>query len=79
VRRARWILRRRHAAARFILVGVYSAREETIGRTQWPPTVTRPWMNLDAMIYQGRGAAEMSTKKRRPPAYRQPAHFSRLF
>jgi len=25
-------------------------------------------MNLDAMVYQGKGALERSTKKRRPPA-----------
>jgi hypothetical protein len=60
---------RRTPAARFILVGLYSARrEETIRRTQWLPTVTHPWMNLDAWIYQGRGAEERKTKKRRPPA-----------
>jgi hypothetical protein len=29
---------------------------------------THPWMNLDAMVYQGRGAEERRTKKRRPPA-----------
>ena len=68
-RRERWIIRRRNPAARFILTGLYSARrEETIRRTQWLPTTTHPWMNLDAMIYQGRGAAEARTKKRRPPA-----------
>lgn len=68
-RRDRWIVRRRRPAARFILVGLYSARrEETIRRTQWTPTTTHPWMNLDAMIYQGRGADEARTKKRRPPA-----------
>jgi integrase len=69
VRRERWIIRRRTPAARFILVGLYSARrEETIRRTQWVPTITHPWMNLDAWIYQGRGAEERKTKKRRPPA-----------
>jgi integrase len=47
----------------------YSARrEETIRRTQWLPTTTHPWANLDAMVYQGKGALERSTKKRRPPA-----------
>jgi hypothetical protein len=60
---------RRRPAARFILVGLYSARrEETIRRTQWLPTTTHPWMNLNAMIYQGRGSEEQATKKRRPPA-----------
>jgi integrase len=69
VRRERWIIRRRYPAARFCLVGIYSARrEETIRRTQWLPTTTHPWMNLDAMVYQGKGALERSTKKRRPPA-----------
>jgi integrase len=69
VRRERWIINRRRPAARFILVGLYSARrEETIRRTQWLPTRTHPWMNLDAMIYQGRGADERATRKRRPPA-----------
>jgi integrase len=69
LRRERWIIRRRIPAARFILVGLYSARrEETIRRTQWLPTTTHPWMNLDAWIYQGRGADEARTKKRRPPA-----------
>jgi len=69
LRRELWIIRRRYPAARFCLIGVYSARrEETIRRTQWLPTTTHPWMNLDAMVYQGRGALERSTKKRRPPA-----------
>jgi hypothetical protein len=69
LRRERWIINRRRPAARFILVGLYSARrEETIRRTQWVPTTTHPWMNLDAMVYQGRGAEERRTKKRRPPA-----------
>jgi integrase len=68
-RRPRWIIDRRRPAARFLLIGLYSARrEETIRRTQWVPTLTHPWMNLEAMIYQGRGAAEVRTKKRRPPA-----------
>ncbi|QOZ32086.1 hypothetical protein [Bradyrhizobium sp. CCBAU 53421] len=68
-RRERWIIRRRYPAARFCLIGIYSARrEETIRRTQWLPTTTHPWMNLDAMVYQGKGALEQSTKKRRPPA-----------
>jgi hypothetical protein len=69
LRRERWIIRRRYPAARFCLVGIYSARrEETIRRTQWLPTTTHPWMNLEAMVYQGKGALERSTKKRRPPA-----------
>jgi hypothetical protein len=43
-RRERWIINRRRPAARFILVGLYSARrEETIRRTQWLPTTTHPW------------------------------------
>ncbi|MCC8942808.1 hypothetical protein H8A97_42655, partial [Bradyrhizobium sp. Arg62] len=68
VRRARWIIDRRRPAARFILIGLYSARrEETIRRTQWITTTTHPWMNLNAMIYQGRGSDEQATKKRRPP------------
>jgi integrase len=68
-RRERWIINRRRPAARFILVGLYSARrEETIRRTQWLPTTTHPWINLNAMIYQGRGREEQTTKKRRPPA-----------
>ncbi|SHN66589.1 tyrosine-type recombinase/integrase [Bradyrhizobium erythrophlei] len=68
-RRERWIIERRRPAARFMLIGLYSARrEETIRRTQWLQTLTHPWMNLDAMIYQGRGTAEERTKKRRPPA-----------
>ena len=69
LRRERWIIRRRYPAVRFTLVGIYSARrEETIRRTQWLPTTTHPWMNLDAMVYQGKEALERSTKKRRPPA-----------
>jgi hypothetical protein len=69
LRRERWIIRRRQPAARFILIGLYSARrEETIRRTQWVATTTHPWMNLDGMVYLGRGAAEARTKKRRPPA-----------
>lgn len=69
LRRDRWIIRRRYPAARFCLMGLYSARrEETIRRTQWLPTTTHPWVDLDAMVYQGKGALERSTKKRRPPA-----------
>ncbi|MGJ5201828.1 hypothetical protein [Bradyrhizobium sp. SZCCHNS3002] len=68
-RRERWIITRRRPAARFILIGLYSARrEETIRRTQWIPTTTHPWMDLEAMVYQGRGSDERATKKRRPPA-----------
>jgi integrase len=68
-RRPRWIIRRRTPAARFILIGLYSARRErTIRRTQWLATTTHPWMNLGGMVYQGRGAQEGSSKKRRPPA-----------
>lgn len=69
LRRERWIIRRRYPSARFCLIGIYSARREgTIRRTQWLPTTTHPWMNLEAMVYQGKGALERSTKKRRPPA-----------
>jgi hypothetical protein len=68
LRRERRIINRRRPAARFILIGLYSVRrEETIRRTQWLPTTTHPWMNLNAMIYQGRGSEEQATKKRRPP------------
>ncbi|WGR95727.1 MULTISPECIES: hypothetical protein [unclassified Bradyrhizobium] len=68
IRRERWIINRRRPAARFILIGLYSARrEETIRRTQWMATTTHPWLNLNAMIYQGRGSDEQATKKRRPP------------
>ena len=68
-RRPRWIIRRRRPAARFLLIGLYSARRErTIRRTQWLATTTHPWMNLDAMVYQGRGEAERNSNKRRPPA-----------
>ena len=38
------------------------------GARNGSPTTTHPWMNLDAMVYQGKGALERSTKKRRPPA-----------
>jgi integrase len=69
LRRERWLINRRRPAARFILIGLYSARrEETIRRAQWLPITTQPWMNLGAMIYQGRGQTERATKKRRPPA-----------
>lgn len=72
--------RRRHAA-RFILIGLYSARREaTIRRTQWIANTTAPWLDLDAMIYHGRGRDERKTKKRRPPAkiaYRLRPHLLR--
>jgi hypothetical protein len=58
-RRERWIIRRRYAAARFCLIGVYSARRETIRRTQWLSTTTPPWINLDAMVYQGQRHARV--------------------
>ena len=72
--------RRRHAA-RFILMGLYSARREaTIRRTQWLANTTAPWLDLERMIYHGRGRDERQTKKRRPPAkiaYRLRPHLLR--
>jgi hypothetical protein len=72
--------RRRHAA-RFILIGLYSARREaTIRRTQWLANTTAPWLDLERMIYHGRGRDERHTKKRRPPAkiaYRLRPHLLR--
>src|SRR6202000_2696478 len=68
MRRDRWIIRRRQPAARFILIGLYSARrEETIRRTQWMATTTHPWMNLEGMVYLGRVAAQARAKKERQP------------
>lgn len=59
----------RRAAARFILLTLYSGRrEETARRTQWLATPTHPWLDLDRFVYHGRGAAERRTRKRRPPA-----------
>jgi integrase len=69
VRRPAWLVARRRPVARFILMGVYSARrEETIRRTQWMATTTHPWMDCSRWVYHGRGADESQTKKRRPPA-----------
>jgi hypothetical protein len=68
LRHDRWIIRRRCPAARFTLIGIYLARREETTRRTWVPTTTHPWMDLDAMMYQGKGASERSTKKRRPPA-----------
>jgi integrase len=60
--------RRRHAA-RFIIIGLYSARREgTIRRTQWFANTTGPWFDLERWVYHGRGSEERRTKKRRPPA-----------
>jgi integrase len=59
--------RRRHIA-RFILIGLYSGRREaTIRRTQWLTNINGPWLDLERMIYHGRGQAERRTKKQRPP------------
>lgn len=69
VRRDRLTRVRRRHAARFVLIGLYSARREaTIRRTQWLATPAAPWFDLDRMIYHGRGRAERRTSKRRPPA-----------
>lgn len=60
--------RRRHAA-RYILVGLYSGRRDaTIRRTQWVANTVAPWLDLERMIYHGRGREERMTRKRRPPA-----------
>jgi integrase len=60
--------RRRHAA-RFILVGLYSGRrEETIRRTLWRGSTSQPSLDLEHMVYHGRGIDELETRKRRPPA-----------
>jgi len=83
VRRDRVTRTRRRHAARFILIGLYSARREaTIRRTQWLANTTSPWFDLDAMIYHGRGREERRTKKRRPPAkiaYRLRPHLLRWY
>lgn len=69
VRRPSWLIARRRPVARFILMGIYSARrEETIRRTQWMPTTTHPWMDCERWVYHGRGRQEAETNKRRPPA-----------
>lgn len=69
VRRPSWLIARRRPVARFILMGIYSARrEETIRRTQWMPTTTHPWLDCERWVYHGRGREEVETKKRRPPA-----------
>jgi hypothetical protein len=81
VRRDRVTRTRRRHAARFILVGLYSARrEQTIRRTQWMPSATGPWFDLERWIYHGKGREERATKKRRPPAkvaYRLRPHLAR--
>lgn len=80
-RRDRLTRARRRHAARFFLIGVYSARrEKTIRRTQWLANTTGPWFDLDRMIYHGRGVEERKTNKRRPPAkiaYRLQPHLRR--
>lgn len=69
VRRDRITRARRRHAARFILIGLYSARrEQTIRRTLWLSSTTNPWFDLERNIYHGRGREERQTKKRRPPA-----------
>ena len=66
MRRPTWLIARRRPVARFILMGIYSARrEETIRRTQWMATTTHPWMDCDRWVYHGRGADEQKTNKRR--------------
>lgn len=81
VRRDRVTRTRRRHAARFVLIGLYSARREaTIRRTQWIANTTAPWLDLEAMIYHGRGRDERRTRKRRPPAtiaYRLRPHLLR--
>ena len=68
-RQPAWLVARRRPVARFILLGIYSARrEETIRRTQWMATTTHPWMDCERWVYHGRGGDEAVTKKRRPPA-----------
>jgi hypothetical protein len=72
LRRERWIIRRRQPAARFILIGLYSARrEETIRRTQWVATTTHPWMNLDEWSISAaaprRRAPKSGGRRRRSP------------
>ncbi len=68
-RRDRRIRTVRRPAARFILIGLYSARrEETIRRTQWVQTTSHPWMDIHRWTYHGRGHEERKTKKRRPAA-----------
>jgi len=69
VRAPSWMIARRRPVARFILLGIYSARrEETIRRTQWMPNTTHPWIDCDSWVYHGRGREEGESKKRRPPA-----------
>ena len=67
-RRGRMIRVRRAHITRFILLGLYSARREaTIRRTQWVANTVAPWMDIDRIVYHGRGRDEQETKKRRGP------------
>lgn len=69
VRRDKVTRTRRRHAARFIVIGLYSARREaTIRRSQWFANTTGPWFDLERWVYHGRGSEERRTKKRRPPA-----------
>jgi hypothetical protein len=69
IRAASWMIARRRPVARFILMGIYSARrEETIRRTQWMANTTHPWIDCGRWVYHGRGHDEAETKKRRPAA-----------
>lgn len=69
VRRDRRTRTLRRHTARFILLALYSGRrEETARRTLWIPTPTNPSLDLERMVYHGRGVDEAQTKKRRPPA-----------
>lgn len=83
VRRDRVTRTRRRHIARFILIGLYSARREaTIRRTQWFANTAGPWFDLERWIYHGRGRDERRTKKRRPPAkiaYRLRPHLARWY
>lgn len=68
-RRPAWLIARRRPAARFILIGLYSARREhTIRRTRWIASTSHPSIDIATWIYHGRGREEIKTNKRRPPA-----------
>jgi len=54
---------------RFIMIGLYSGtRSEAIRALKWLPSIDSGWIDLEREVLHRRGAQELESSKRRPPA-----------
>lgn len=64
-----WAARRTEHLKRYILIGLYSGtRSEAIRSLRWLPSLDAGYIDIERGVLHRRGAGEVETNKRRPPA-----------